>query len=73
MKHPSIHFTTERTMKQALKKISFRERKIRKLSHKIDILYVEALSLIGDNDAYYKNRMKSWALVSKIQKLKGVC
>ena len=73
MKHPSErNCTTEKSLKQALKALSFKERKIRKLSKKIDILNKEAMSLIGNNDAYYANRMAAWTLVDKIVKIKEV-
>lgn len=74
--HP--YFTTFDAVKSILNKVGFTSRKQRAAQHraeylaslraKRDQLDKEALSLVGNNDAYYANRMASWSLTEKILK-----
>lgn len=77
---PSHHpyFTTVDMVKSILNKFGFTSRKQRAAQHKAeylaslrakrDKLDKQALELVGDNDAYYANRMASWRLTEIIIK-----
>lgn len=72
------NLTTDSVVKSILNRFGFTSRKQRAAEHraaylaslraKRDNLDKQALELVGDNDAYYKNRMESWRLTEIIVK-----
>jgi len=62
------HHVNDNTLIKLFSTLNFKQRKINKLKHQINLLDKQAIDLVYDNDAYWENRKTVWNLTQKLIK-----